>query len=325
MATIISTMAVAIVFVASAGVATTVAGQLPDRQSVPPAGDPAVLTPSLTPGTRNPAFPPVVLEPTAEPPAAVRPGTVQRNPGPLPTRELVYLAPGEVPANVRVASTGPRSVTLQWSATPGASAYWVHQSQAGGPFYRGGSSTTETAFTVTGLLPGAAYSFKVSATYPREMQRSEGMSDAVSATTGAAPAPTGLTASVVGRGQVSLSWDGLPGADGFRLFRNGAVLSDIKPVTLTLGGPATLRTTFGDSVPPGKYLYQIQAVYRAGRIGQGAEAVSALAPTPPVGVTFKAFRFCQTGVGAAGCAEPGAPSVSIAASTPLRAAGRKSP
>jgi hypothetical protein len=237
---------------------------------------------------------------------------------------LVYLAPGEVPANVRVAAAEARSVTLQWSPTTGAYGYWVHQSQAGGPFYRGGSSTTETSFTVTRLLPGTAYSFKVSAVYPQEMQRREGMSEAVSATTATAPAPTGLTASVVGRGQVSLRWDRLPGADGFRLFRNGAALSDIKPITLTPGGPDVLGTTFGDSVPPGAYRYQIQAVYRA-TTGQGAEVRSALAPTPPVEITFKAFLFCQTRVGAAGCAEPGAASVTIAANTELRVRGRRLP
>jgi hypothetical protein len=242
----------------------------------------------------------------------------------VPSREIVYLAPGEAPGNVRVVATEPRSVTLAWSPTNGAYAYWVHQAH-GGTYYRGGQSTTETTFTVTRLLPATAYSFKVSATYPQEMQRREGMSEAVSATTGAAPAPTGLTASIAGRGKVSLSWDGLPGADAFKLFRNGALLSDIKPVGLTQGGPDVLRTTFSDSVHPGSYRYQIAAVYRTNTSGPGAETVSALAPTPPVVVTFKAFIFCQTTLGRAACGEPDASSIIIAARTAFRALGRKSP
>lgn len=286
--------------------------------------------PGRMPGTApsDPGAPPAMVptDPRMDPQPAVRPGTIQRTPVASPTRDLVYLPLGEAPANLQVTATGPRSVTLSWSAPAGASGYWIHQAVQGQTtYYRGGSLVTETTATVTHLLPANGYSFKVSAVYPQEAQRREGMSEAVSATTGAAPAPAGLTASVVGRGQVNLSWDGLPGADGFRLFRNGALLSDIKPTTLTQGGPDILRTTFGDSVRPGAYLYQIQAVYRAGAPGAGVESVSALAPTPPVGVTFKAFVFCQTRMGAASCSDPGPSTITIAAHSFVRAAGRKSP
>lgn len=309
----------AIIF--AAGLSSGVMAQVPERRPQPPARSPGTLTPAVSPGTLDPPRPPGGLNPAPTEPAMVRPGTIQGEPTLVPSRELVYLAPGEAPGNVRVVATAPRSVTLEWSAPNGAYAYWVHQAQ-GGTYYRGGQSTTETTFEVTRLLPNTTYSFKVSATYPQEMQRGEGMSGAVTAMTAAAPAPTGLTASVVGRGKVNLSWDGLPGADGFRLFRNGAVLSDIKPVGVTQGGPEVLRTTFSDSVHPGAYRYQIQAVYRSGSNAPGAETVSALAPTTPVVVTFKAFIFCQTRMGSDRCAEPDPASVTISARTPLRGGGR---
>lgn len=151
---------------------------------------------------------------------------------------------------------------------------------------------TETSATVTALRPATGYSFKVSAVYPQEMQRGEGMSPAVSATTAAAPVPGGFTAAVTGRGKVALNWQTLPGADGFRLWRNDSTLKDIKPVNYA--GGSTLPTTLGDSVMPGTHRYQIQAVYRASGLDQGADVLSA--PSPPAAVVIppsSRVRFCQ--------------------------------
>ena len=257
-------------------------------------------------------------------PAPVQPGTILREPAPLPTREIKYLAAGEAPGAVQVTATGPRSVTLSWSAPAGASGYWVHQAGPGQTtYYRGGSLVTETTATLTRLLPATSYSFKVSAVYPQELQRREGLSEAVTATTAAAPAPVGLTAAVVERGKVSLSWDGLPGADGFRLSRNDSTLKDIKP--MSFAGGATLATSFADSVLPGTHKYQIQAVYLA---DGGAEVVSVLAPTPPVAVLIKpgtAVRYCQSRAGTPRCGGPGLSSLILAASTAPTVHGRMSP
>jgi hypothetical protein len=300
-----------------AGVSQSAQGQLPRRGTEPvtptdPSGGPPVPV-------RDPSVAPPL--PTTEPqlgaPAVVQPGTVLREPVARATRQLKYIPAGEVPGAVQVTATGPRSVTLSWTAPAGASGYWIHQAGPGQTtYYRGSSLVTETTAMVTGLLPATSYGFKVSAVYPQELQRGEGMSGAVTATTAAAPLPTGLTASVVGRGKVSLRWDALPGADGFRLSRNDTTLKDIKPVSFS--GGTSLATTLSDSVMPGIHRYQIQAVYRASGVQQGADVLSAAAPTPAVSVTIPAssrVRFCQTRAGAARCAEPGTPYVIIAART----------
>lgn len=290
--------------------------QLPDRR-LPPSGE--------NPSVRDPG-PGGTLVPALAPQPAVRPGTTLREPVALPSRELVYLAPGEAPGNVQVTVTGPRQVTLSWSATAGASGYWIHRAGPGQTtYFRGGSLVTETTTPVGALLPGTAYSFKVSAVYPQELQRREGLSGAVSATTDPAPAPGGLAASVTGKAQVTLTWDKLAGADWYRLIRNGAALTDIKPFTVTQGGPATLRTTYEDPVGgPGTYLYQIQAVYLA----DGAQAVSAVVPTPPVGITIKAstrVRYCQTTNARSGCGEPRAAPATSATHTALHVSARNTP
>ncbi len=323
-------IAAALIVLPSTGLA-----QLPQRRPPPPGADPQTMNPppietrepqvgTRDPGSEVPDPATGTLDPVMAAPPAVRPGTTLREPGALRSRELVYLAQGEAPANVQVTSTAPRSVTLTWTAPPDASGYWIHQADAGQTtYYRGGSLVTETTATVHSLLPGTAYSFKVSAIYPQELQRREGLSGAVSAMTGPAPAPSGLAASVTGKAQITLTWDKLPGVDWFRLIRNGAPLTDIKPIAVTQGGPASLRTTYDDPVGPGTYLYQIQAVYLAG----AAQATSAAVPTPPLAVTIKAstrVRYCQTRALPA-CGEAISTPTVIAARSPLHQPGRKSP
>jgi len=283
------------------------------------------ITETLDPitGTLDPT--PGIPNPNPNSPPVVRPGTIQREPAVLPSSKWVYLERGEAPANLRVVATGPTSVTLQWAPTAGAYVYWVHRSHAGGPYYRGNFATDTTTFTVNGLLPGTAYGFKVSAIYPPEMQRREGMSEAVSATTGTAPAPTELTATVVGRGGVSLRWNKVPGANWYRVFLNGAVLSEIRrPLNFGPTASPAQRTGFDYEVAPGTYQYQVQAVYVAG----GHEITSALAPVPPLVVTIKAstrVRYCQTMNAGSACGQPGSAPAVIAAITSVPAFGRGAP
>jgi hypothetical protein len=304
-------------------VAGAAQAQLPQRTTRPITADPT--SPPLP--TSGPGVP--STDPRLEgQPQVVQPGTILKDPALVNTREPSFLLPGEAPGAVQVTATGPRSVTLSWSAPAGASGYWIRQAVAGqSTYYNWGSLVTETTGTVYGLLPATAYSFKVSAVYPQEMQRREGVSEPANATTAAAPSPSGLAASVVGRGQVSLTWDRLVEADGYRLSRNDSTLKDIKPVSFT--GGTNLATTFDDAVMPGTHRYQIQAIYVvAYGVDKGAQAVSTLAPTPAVSVTITPgtrVKYCQTQAGAAKCAGPGASPVTIAANIFVSAEGRKSP
>jgi hypothetical protein len=140
--------------------------------------------------------------------------------------------------------------------------------------------------------------------YPPESNLREGMSTAVSATLPPAAAPTGLKASAVGQGRVSLSWDALPGGNGFRLFRNDTLLVEFKrdagsPISPFNPPPSQpIATSFADSVGVGTHRYQIQAVYRESAAQSAAETVSARGPAPPVDVTIEAgtrVKYCQWG------------------------------
>jgi hypothetical protein len=125
-----------------------------------------------------------VLDPRLVQP--LRPGTVQQDVQPRRQLGPILQLVGEAPKWLHVTATAARSVSLSWSPTAGSSGYWIHRADTTGKFYRGSALVTDTITTVTYLLPGTSYSFKVSAVYPPETQRSEGFSEAVSATTGSA-------------------------------------------------------------------------------------------------------------------------------------------
>jgi Fibronectin type III domain len=297
-----------------AALSGTAQGQLPQRGPEPVTrGDPAAppLVPVREPTlTRDPTVAPPL--PAAEPAVlapqpAVQPGTVQPRPVLRASREMRYLPAGEAPGAVQVTATGPGSVTLSWTAPAGATGYRIHQAAPGQTTYYTGSTVTETSATVTSLRPATAYSFKVSAMYPQEMQRADGMSAAVAATTAAAPVPTGFTATIVGRGKVDLRWGGLAGADGFRVSRNDTTLKDIKRMA-----NYPLATTLADSVLPGTHRYRVQAVYRAAGLDQGADVLSAAAQAAVTIPASSRVRFCQTRAGDTRCSEPDASIITVA-------------
>jgi hypothetical protein len=124
--------------------------------------------------------------------------------------------------------------------------------------------------------------------------------------------PAGFTARVTGRGEVSLSWNRLVEADGYRIARNDTTVRSISPQHFA--GSTTLATSAIDSLWPGTYRYQIQAVYHDSFSKQAAEAVSALSPAVSVVIPASSkVRYCQTRSGRARCFQPEIPSVTLAA------------
>lgn len=277
-------------------------GQLPDGTGgvAPVPVDPTGSLP--LPGGK----PPISVDPSISP-EIVRDETRQ-----VLSRKQRLQVPGLPPEQLQVTAVGPRSVILSWQppvAQPGlanpanAMGYRVYMAREGHETYSGGGLVTETTATTDAtLLPATTYSFKVSAVYPPESNAREGMSTAVSATLPSAGAPTSLKAALGGQGRVSLSWNALPGSDGYRLFRNDTLLVDVRRDTSIPISPfnppvsTPMATSFADSVGVGTYRYQIRAVYRESHAESAAETVSAPAPTPPVSVTIapsSRVRFCQ--------------------------------
>jgi hypothetical protein len=224
----------------------------------------------------------------------VQPGTIQPGIGTIGPRKTVLSMAGAPPTNVRASGTGPRSIEIRWTGPAGASGYWVSRVTGGATNYVYVSQlVADTVWTDISVLPGTTYSYKVSSQYPTGSNRDKGISESASATTLAAPTPTGLAAVHKGNGVIAVQWDKLTGASSYRLFRDGGLLSDVRGIVS--GNLVIGATSFTDSVPPGTHDYQLQAVFRA---DNASDVLSALVPQPPVTVTVIAstkVKYCIGG------------------------------
>jgi len=175
------------------------------------------------------------------------------------------------------ATAGNGQVSLSWTASSGATGYYVNRSTTAGGETRY-ATVSATTYTDNMAANGTTYYYKVSAynSYGEGANSSE-----VSATPTAGgtkpPAPTGLTATA-GNGSVALSWNASSGATGYNVLRG-----------ITSGGETqlatTTSTTYTDSTAANstKYYYVVQATNAAGTSGNSNE-VNATPTAPPTAV-----------------------------------------
>ena len=191
------------------------------------------------------------------------------------------------------ATPGDSQVTLSWAAPAsdgGApiSGYDIYQAtspggETGAPV--SGSPVTATSTTVTGLVNGTTYYFKVAAVNGV----GEGPASAeVSAAPAAIPgAPAGLTATA-GNAQVTLSWTapasngGLP-VTGYRLYAGTTTEFSGESPVATLTGTVVTVTGLANGTT---YYFKVTAVNRVGEgPGTDTEAVPVTTPGAPAGLT----------------------------------------
>ncbi|MGC1418350.1 MAG: fibronectin type III domain-containing protein, partial [Candidatus Acidiferrum sp.] len=173
------------------------------------------------------------------------------------------------------ATAGNAQVSLSWSASSGATGYYVKRASASGGPYTQIASPQTNSYTDGGLTNGAIYYYVVSAFNSAGQSANSGQ---VSATPTAPPVPpatpTGLQATA-GNAQVSLTWTTSSGATSYHVKRS-----------TTSGGPYTqisapTAPNFTDpSLTNGTtYYYVVSALNSAGESANSSQ-VSAT-PTAP--------------------------------------------
>jgi fibronectin type 3 domain-containing protein len=184
------------------------------------------------------------------------------------------------PTGVMATAVSPAEIDLTWSASPGAASYVVERATAtGGPYTTVGTPTA-ASFADTGLRPASTYYYVIQAIAGTV---SSSLSSEVSATT-LLGTPTGVTATAVSASEIDLSWNAVPGANGYTVERS-----------TTQGGPYTtvgsaLSASFADTGLKGAttYYYVIRATAGAVSSPPSSEVSATTLLGTPTGVTATA-------------------------------------
>ena len=181
------------------------------------------------------------------------------------------------------AMAGNDQVSLSWTASSGATGYYVKRSTTtGGPYTTLTPYPTTNTFTDTGLTNGTKYFYVVSAynSYGESANSSE-----VSATPTPPPlpaAPMGLQASA-GNGLVNLTWSASTGATSYNVKRSTVTGG---PYT-TISSPTVTNFTDTGVINGTKYFYVVTAVNASGESSPSMEASAAptlAVPAAPTGL-----------------------------------------
>lgn len=125
------------------------------------------------------------------------------------------------PGHLRTTAVTESGITLAWSGTPGANGYdlYVNGGWKGGIW--DGSNTVTYALPEDASVTGAVYKFEVAA---QNLPKTSASSNAVTITWGELAAPRDVQAITATRTAVSLGWAETPGATGYDVYADGALL-----------------------------------------------------------------------------------------------------
>ena len=168
----------------------------------------------------------------------------------------------DAPANL-MATPGNAVVTLSWDAVAGANLYGV---------YRDGNLLTQislTTFTDTGLTNGTSYSYTVASFVGA--QRSVGLSNPVTVTPVAPPAPADLVATP-SNGEVALTWTAVENVQLYRVYRDARLLA--QPATNSY-----TDTSVSNGTP---YTYYVVSIRDGGEGPSSAEVTATPREYEPV-------------------------------------------
>lgn len=166
------------------------------------------------------------------------------------------VAPPVIPAGL-AAVAGDGRVDLSWNPVPDAASYTVLRSAVGGSGYAVvASGLAAAAYADTGLPNGVACHYVVTAA---NLAGTSAWSHQASATP-RAPAPSGLLAAA-GDGRVDLSWNAVPGAAGYALFRSTTAGTGRQIIATNLASTAYADTGVVNGIT---YYYVVSALDAAG-------------------------------------------------------------
>src|ERR1700683_362173 len=174
------------------------------------------------------------------------------------------------------AAAGNAQVTLNWTASSGATGYYVKRSTTRGGPYTPISTQATASDTDTGLTNGTKYFYVVSA-YNSAGQSANSAEVNATPVLAAPSVPTGLAATA-GNAQASLSWTATSGASSYHVKRSATSGSETQISAPTSNSYTDTGLTNGT-----KYFYVVSAVNSGGESANSSEvnATPTAPPAPP--------------------------------------------
>ena len=212
------------------------------------------------------------------------------------------------PKNLKAAPYGEKGVRLTWTASPGATSYYVYRYNGAEQQYVYIGAADKAAYYDGSRAVGVTYYYRV-----RAVCRIDGTayigdySAAASAKAVGTPAvPQGLKAVPYNDNSIHLSWTASPGATQYNVYRyNGA-----KQAYVYIGTATGTAYRDGGLVPGATYYYKVNAVCKANGstwVSGFPAAVSAKAVGAPVAPqNLKAAQYGESGIRLSWTASPGA-------------------
>ena len=179
-----------------------------------------------------------------------------------PTVSVVALGTPGVPEGLSAAPSGDGAITATWEAVAGATRYVVTFYAADDPNAPTSVEVFDTSYTAAGLADGASYWFSVHAVTLTDQMELEGAETwPVSAEAICKPAaPSGLAASASGDGEIRVTWNEVPGADQYTVYRLRGDLNANVPVGTSTGASYTVEGLSGGTT----YYFRVTASKSAG-------------------------------------------------------------
>ncbi len=176
-------------------------------------------------------------------------------------------------------TAGNAQIGLTWTASATATSYNVYRGTSAGAESSTPVATgvTGTSYTDTGLTNGQAYAYVVTAV---NAGGQSALSNEVTATpNGACPVPTGLVA-LPGNAKVTLVWNQVAGASGYKVYRG--TTSGSLSLLVSVGNVTTASVSYTDTTAAnGTTYYYAVASLNGSVLSAQSATVAAMPGTPP--------------------------------------------
>ncbi|MDQ3264427.1 MAG: lamin tail domain-containing protein [Myxococcota bacterium] len=199
----------------------------------------------------------------------------------------VDLSAPSAPTNLVASASGTNGADLTWAASTddvGVTGYRVYRSTSGGAFALAGT-TPVTGFSESGLTPGVAYAYRVTAVdgagNESAASNTAGLTLDTGADTQAPTAPASLSVSAAGSSTLVLTWSGASdnvGVTGYSLYRS------LDGVSFTLHASTTGTEHTDSGLNAGTtYWYRVRAEDGAGNVSPESATASGTTATASPG------------------------------------------